>query len=613
MSSALTEVTAAVELIGLQAQAMVEGRTDDEVLDRQLPGELGSRLGSSIGRWREVSETSSALNALNEAIAEATLDAQLLCDHKLKILTANPAARNLFGECPRGLIGVDVDEILKGAEVAAFTAKLKGRKAGTISDARAIGAGGALVPVSVSFARVEIDAGVVYSILVRDLSERVAFVERLAHETSHDSLTGLATRQVLLERLADAAASGPVGLVHLDLDRSKELNSRIGQDDADRVIAAIARRLDDGLRSGTLVARLGGDEFAVLMPGASTTEEVAALGERLLEGIRHPVIAGGRRVSLTASAGVGQHAGGSADELLTAAMLALRHAKRRGGDQLVAHDDEFVASLERTERIHRELEAALTDDELELCFQPVWDAIDGTMVGAEALVRWPRSDQTVTMPSEFIPVAEETGLIVRLDEWVLDACAKQLAAWSGTELAHLRVSVNISARHLADGDLVSVVRRAQSEYDIGSHQLAVEITESYLAEDLDRTREVLESISALGVALLIDDFGTGYSSLAYLQELPFDVLKIDRSFVAKLDDRTGVPIVEALVGLGHTMGLRVLAEGVETSEELEALRRLGCDELQGFVLTRPQSVAALEAMAGQSHGALMWQGSSLRG
>ncbi|MEM7339760.1 MAG: EAL domain-containing protein [Actinomycetota bacterium] len=416
---------------------------------------------------------------------------------------------------------------------------------------------------------------------------------RLNHELSHDSLTGVSSRHNLLRQISELGEEEPAALSLFALDRFKEVNDAAGQRIGDEFLCVVASRLNNAVPNHWLVARVGSDEFAVVAPGCDT-ESMQIAARQLLDVVSSPVALA--RQTFQRPATVGISSGTNPDTLLAEATIAVRHGKSQGGDQIVPYDDTLAALVAARNAVETELVEALSGDLLELWFQPVLDLESRHVVGAEALIRWPQPDGSMRMPGAFIPVAEETGLILDLDRWVLDSACRTLASWSGTPLADLEIAVNISARHLVDGDLVASVFESCRRWSVDTSRLAIEITESYLAGDLDRTRTILERLHQLGVTLLIDDFGTGYSSLAYLQDLPFDVLKIDRAFVDRMDaNDTSRSIVEAMIRLGHTMGLEVLAEGIEADHITEALARLGCDRVQGYAIARPMPLDAFVA------------------
>jgi len=419
---------------------------------------------------------------------------------------------------------------------------------------------------------------------------------QLEHELFHDSLTGVASRHHFLRKAAEHLASEQVSVALISLDRFKEINHSAGHHGGDQVLKIVARRLQTSAHPRVSeVARTGNDQFGLLI-ATDNLDEALAQARNTMDLVTTPIGLNGRSYELTATIGIAT--GDDIDSVLRNASQAVRHGKEMGGNVALAYDHTFEDRLERRRTLELELRRAIDNDELELWFQPVIDVRTGELRSCEALVRWRLPDGTLRLPATFVPIAEESALIIDLDQWVIDRAAQQLAEWQGTAMRSVDVAVNVSARHLGEGDLTAAVVDAASRWEIDTTRLAVEITESFLADDLAGTRDVLRRLNHLGLKLLIDDFGTGYSSLSYLQDLPFDVLKIDQAFVARIEtDETSASIVAALIGLGHTMGLSVLAEGIETQEQLDVLRVLGCDEGQGYFIARPMPEVELRKFA----------------
>ena len=454
---------------------------------------------------------------------------------------------------------------------------------------------------------------------LEEVGEQAATEEALAHAYLHDSLTGLPNRTQFTYRLAYALASsreapGSVAVLVLDLDRFKAVNDALGHEVGDELLVAVASRLvaagDDHDRpvggdvSGPVVlARLGGDEFLGLFHGAGAETAALEYGERVLTALAAPLVVAGKEIYVAASIGVASTVGGPTEPtpLLSNADAAMYQAKRRGGNRVeVFGDDLRVRVLDRMDTEHA-LHRALERSELELYYQPVVSVADGRPVGCEALLRWEHPDQGLVMPNRFIPVAEESGLIIPIGTWVLEEGCRQVAKWEQMGLAGPAavLEVNLSARQVDHPDLVANVERALRDSGLSPDRVVLEITESTLMHDARSALRVLHRLKDLGVALAIDDFGTGYSSLGYLQRFPLDVLKVDKSFVAGLGQEAGgEEIVAAVVGLAHALGLRVVAEGVETHRQLAALQELGCDFAQGYLFSPPVPAADLVAWEG---------------
>ncbi len=421
------------------------------------------------------------------------------------------------------------------------------------------------------------------------LTEANAQLEVLA---STDTLTSLPNRGLLRVRLAEALpqvqrGSEPLGLLLLDLDRFKEVNDTLGHDVGDQLLVQVAQRLVSGVRGSDTVARLGGDEFAVLLPGAGV-DGAAAVARNLRAAIEEPYVIDGQRLSIGASVGIAvapEH-GTTESSLLQHADVAMYLAKR-GGLGLAFYDQAQDGHDASRLNLLADLQRAITADELVLHFQPEVAVASGEVVAVEALVRWPHPELGMLPPDRFIPLAEQTGLIVPLTEWVLNAALAQVATWAqeGLEVA---VSVNLSLRNLRDPHLCETVASLLRRHAVAPDHLCLELTESVLMADVEGTRAVVDQLAGLGVRLAIDDFGTGYSSLAYLSQLPVHELKIDRSFVQHLaSGSANQTIVASTIGLGHSLGMKVVTEGVETREAWALLSMMNADLGQGYFLARP--------------------------
>ncbi len=430
---------------------------------------------------------------------------------------------------------------------------------------------------------------------------------------ARDPLTGLADRSTYLVRLSGAVAAhagtpGSVAVVLLDLDRFKAINNSMGHALGDSVLATVARRLDDVAGDVDLVARFGGDEFLALVTDASGGAEgkAAAFVGRVRTAMSSPFPVEGAEVFLDASVGVSLNTFGvdDPDDLLAHAEAAMYQAKRRGGFGVETFGEAIrIAVLDRTTTEHS-LRRALERSELMLHYQPVVEVQGATTVGVEALVRWDHPEQGLVAPGRFIPVAEESGLIIPIGAWVLEQACSQLRDWhhraAGDEVVPQgSVEVNLSARQIDDPEIVRTVEEILARTGLPPGHLTLEITESALIRDAAAALVVLSALKELGVLLAIDDFGTGYSSLSYLQRFPLDILKVDRMFVQELGMRSGGDeIVSAVIQLAHALGLQVVAEGVETERQLDVLRSLECDFAQGFLFSRPVPADELRATFG---------------
>ncbi|WP_312517679.1 sensor domain-containing phosphodiesterase [Massilia sp.] len=416
---------------------------------------------------------------------------------------------------------------------------------------------------------------------------------------THDVLTGLANRQALVRaiqngivRWRDRAASAVVACVNLD--RFKRLNELLGHRAGDEALVAVTRSLQQHLGDGDMLARAGNDEFVLLLNDAGDETRSRELLGRLMAAVNRQIIAGGNEIALTCSIGYARYPddGDDADALLNNAASAMRHAKALGGGAIAQFAAGQRRELGRRLTLESHLRRAADSGELFLQYQPKIDLRSGQAAGFEALLRWQHPEFGVISPEEFVPIAEETGLIVPIGEWALRTAVAQLATWQAEGLPPLPVAVNLSARQFLQTDVVALVSGLLSEAGIAPEVLEIELTESLSMADPARSVVVMRQLRALGVTLSIDDFGTGYSSFAYLNRLPIDKLKIDKSFIQDMaHSAESLAIVGAMIAMAHRLHLAVVAEGVETSDQVAALRRAECDQIQGFFYSKPLRAA----------------------
>ncbi len=441
-------------------------------------------------------------------------------------------------------------------------------------------------------------------VTVRNVDDRKRLELKLSHQAYHDSLTNLANRTLFNEELATSLAQsrdgrGPVGLLFLDVDNLKRINDSFGHEAGDDTLIEIARRIKESTRNADLVARVSGDEFAVLLERPSSEAAAVAICKRILSGLGAPFAVDGIDVALSASIGIAVSGRGeeTGDELLRSADAAMYEAKSAGKGRHVT----YVKGMQSPMRERLDVEAALRRsierNEFEVHYQPIIDLRTWEVAGAESLIRWHRPGNGLVGPAEFIPIAEETELIIPIGAWVLEQACMTAASWPSTNGAapQLSVSVNLSARQLEDPDLLGSVAKILARTGLDPACLILEVTESLLFKDPAMTISRLGALKALGIGVAIDDFGTGYSSLSYLRTLPVDEVKIDRSFVADLDLATGSALVHGIVDLSHSLGLTVVAEGVERQEHADALRDLGCEYAQGYLFARPMPASDFAA------------------
>ena len=446
-----------------------------------------------------------------------------------------------------------------------------------------------------------------------DVSDRKRMESELERLALYDALTGLPNRALFADRLGHVLArrgrETSTAVYFLDVDRFKRINDSLGHAAGDEVLREVAKRLDGVLRPEDTVARFGGDEFTVLCESVGGVLEAVSIADRLQRPLRDPLMAGGAELRLSASIGVAlvePNEVGDAQHLIEDADAAMYRAKERGGARAELFDSAMRDNAVRALRIEQELQHALEHGELRLYLQPGVDLRTGQVIGAEALVRWSHPQRGLIMPDRFLSVAEETGLIVPLGAWVIGAACRQLAEWqSRPETAQLHLSLNLSARELTHPDVVTTVLGCVRESGIDPRFLTIEVTESTAMADGDSGFRALREFSSEGIRVAIDDFGTGYSSLEQLRRMPVDIVKIDRSFVSGMaDDPTDRALVAAVVGMGRALKLAVVAEGIESPEESEALLELGCHIGQGFLFAKPLPIEAMDDLLASGTSAL---------
>ena len=436
------------------------------------------------------------------------------------------------------------------------------------------------------------DQGVCF---VLDLSQLKHAEERLSYLAYYDTLTGLANRRSLTDNLRQAMAEADrtgrlVAVALLDLDRFKIINDTLGHDVGDKLLQEVSERLKTSVRSGDTVARLGGDEFALVLGSVAQVDDITRVAQKIIEHFAPPFRPAGRELFVTPSIGITLYPSDAdtPETLLKNADAAMYHAKESGRNAFRFYTAELNERAGKRLTLETALRHALARQELLLHYQPLVDMGSGKIIGTEALIRWQHPELGLVPPLDFIPLAEETGLIVPIGEWVLNTACVQAKAWERAGFGGLQMAVNLSIRQFHEGALVETVRRALTDSGLEPRCLDLELTESMLMRDPERTVAVMQELKRLGVSFSMDDFGTGYSSLSYLKRFPLDTLKIDRTFVRDITtDPNDAAITQATIVMAKSLGLTVIAEGVETREQLEFLKRHGCDAAQGYYFSRP--------------------------
>ncbi|MCK4705478.1 MAG: EAL domain-containing protein, partial [Gammaproteobacteria bacterium] len=444
--------------------------------------------------------------------------------------------------------------------------------------------------------------------VARDITERKIAEETITFQAYHDLLTGLPNRALLRDRLSLAISHAKrekemLAVMFLDLDRFKNINDSLGHMIGDELLQQVSNRLKECLREGDTLSRFGGDEFTLLLPKINNHKgNVNKIAEKITQVLREAFFVDGNELYVSASIGMSLYPqdGITMDSLIKNADIAMYHVKGQGKNGYEFYSDDMNTPYFKNLSLDTGIHNALEFEEFSLLYQPQVNVISGDIIGVEALLRWQHPELGCVQPGEFIPFAEETGLIIEIDHWVLRNAISEIGRWIKAGLPEIRMSINISARHLAENDLVEKITLALNEFDVPGHCLEIEITENAIMKDMETAINKLKQLSALDISIAIDDFGTGYSSLTYLHKLPIHTLKIDSSFLHEdrfnNNDHT---IVNTIVAMAKGLKLNVIAEGVETQRQLDYLREIGCNEAQGFLFGKPLEATIIEKMLTQ--------------
>lgn len=556
-------------------RALTAHRTQERALRRVL------RSRQRVVQLREWTET----------LVEQISDGVIICDRMGRISGFNRAAERIFGYQQAEVMDRPLEYLLPDLEPGPGLGSLTEANpvGGSALEEKARGRDGNHFMVEISVSSLSLGDNDDFVTIVRDISERKRHEERLNYLAGHDALTGLLNRRAFEHRLGSELSDSQSGwLVFLDLDDFKLINDSLGHRAGDAALVAMARRLESKAGAGAVVARHSGDEFVVFRPVEQDFDLEGWL-EELVGLVRQPVAFNDIEVMLSVSMGIAHYPsqGRDVNDLLRNADLAMYHAKRAGKNKYSLYRPEMLTQLNRTADIATRLKKLNLDRELFVVFQPRMRLDERQLVGAEVLVRWRTPEGDMIPPDRFIPVAEETGQILRIGYWVMEESCRFLAQWT-YHRDPLVLSINLSARQLFDEQLLDRIEAVRNRHGLSPAQIEFEITESSAMQDLDYAVRVLSRLRALGYGLSLDDFGTGFSSLSHLRSLPVDTVKIDRSFVRDIArDRHDRVLVASIIELASHLDMNVLAEGVEDPEQLELLDSLGCDEVQGYLVSRP--------------------------
>ncbi len=618
-----------------QNQALIEhlqqAQATSDALNTELAHEIDQRREAERGlreaqsgledrvaqRTLELEEANQALSKSPPRLAATVFDAAsegiVIFDPDYRILTVNQAFSRVSGYQPEDVIGRRVTDIASSRDARRHfqaihqSLEQTGRWQGELVEARK---NGELYPQWLQLNVVLDKAGKLSHIVgfFSDLSSRRAAEERMRYLAHFDELTGLANRSLFNERLREArervrSGGRSLALLHINLDRFKLLNESLGHEIADQLLRHVARRLSSAMPEADTIARLSGDEFAVLFDGYSNLSSLARVTNRLLGKLRVPLAVAGHELVISASVGISllSDSAREVSALVSQANMAMQHAKHLGGNNFQFFTQSLQASTLERLQLEIQLRRAVDEQQLQVFYQPKLCLRTGRLDSAEALVRWHHPQRGMVAPGEFIGLAEETGLISAIGEFVLRQACWQACEWQRQGMAPIRVSVNLSVHQLRQGKLVSLVRQVLEETGLAPQWLELELTESQLLDSVEHIIVTFQQLRDLGVKMAIDDFGTGYSSLSYLRRFPVDYVKIDRAFISGLGDGTeDAAIIQAIISMAHSLGLKVVAEGVENQSQLEFLRSHGCDEVQGYLISRPIEATAMAGILLQS-------------
>jgi diguanylate cyclase (GGDEF)-like protein/PAS domain S-box-containing protein len=564
------------------------------ILDEHLSSRAAkeaARLRASENRFRQ--------------LTEATFEG-ILIHADGRIVDANAAMAELIGRPVSDLIGHNVLDFVAETSRAGLSRHMA---AGldTACEIELSAADGARIPVEVLTRGVPSDdnadraeAGAPKVLAVRDIRERKEAEERIRHMAHHDALTGLPNRRMFTDRLHQVLARSKrdgttVAVLCLDLDRFKHVNDLSGHGAGDELLKQVAKRLLDSIRTEDTAARLGGDEFSVIQVGVAHPDGPGVMAERLVKAISKPFDLGGQQTMIGTSIGIALYPGDGeeGEDLVRAADTALYRAKEAGRGTFRFFEAEMDMRLQERRLLERDLRQALATEQLRVHYQPLADCTGGKIVGFEALVRWNHPERGAISPVQFIPLAEECGLILQLGAWVLRRACTDAASWPADKL----VAVNLSPAQFKHADLGREILAVLAETGLPPERLELEVTESLLIDDPDRVLSTLKFLKEAGVRISLDDFGTGYSSLSYLQRFPFDKIKIDRSFVSQMESNNdSMSIIRAVIALGKSLRIKITAEGVESAAQLNLLKQENCDLVQGYLLGKPMPKEDLAAL-----------------
>jgi len=570
--------------------------------------------GEAVGSWLDITELHGLQARLHEReqllrkIIETEPECVKLLDPDGNILEINPAGLVMLqSDDPGDVIGRPVERFVAPEYQSRLRAATQRVASGepAILEMEIVGLKGRRRRVEQHAAPLYGHDGRIRSILavVRDISERADAESQVHYLAHYDLLTGLPNRALFRDRLLQAMAQAKrsdtlIAVMFLDIDDFKDVNDTLGHAVGDQLLKEIAQRIRSCMREYDTVARFGGDEFGIIQTDVQTVEAAADLAERVLGMLGEPFHIEGHEIHSGASVGMTIYPfdDAQADALLRNADMAMYKAKREGRNRFQFYVAELNEMVQRRAALERDLRIALQKQQFRLHYQPQLDLTTGRIVGVEALLRWRHPERGEISPAEFIPVAESSGLIMPIGDWVLRTACREARAWQDAGLPPVRVAINLSAMQFRHRNLLDTITSALAESGLEPRWLEVELTESLIMRDVRATIDTLQHLHELGVQIAVDDFGTGYSSLSYLTRFPVSKIKLDKSFVRDVDKRDGAAIARTVIALGHSLNMKVMAEGVETEYQLRFLREHACNEVQGYYFSRPMSAGAIQRL-----------------
>ncbi|WP_339863497.1 EAL domain-containing protein [Paremcibacter congregatus] len=582
---------------------LLEAERDREIMEQEASKAV--QMAEELALTRESAENSAKHI---EAILNAINDVLVTIDPKGTILTCNNSVSKTFGYSTQDVLGKNLLFLMDSTHVAS-EADMEQFIVSLTSDDRFrnhTGTGhkkcGTSFPVELSVQDVLVSGHKQYTIVISDVTERHEAETLIREMALHDSLTGLANRNLLQQRLDEAMRmalrmNNKVAVMFLDLDGFKPVNDMHGHATGDKLLRIVANRLESCAREVDTVARLGGDEFAIIFTNVEETKNITRAAQRILDAVSKPIEIEDHQHQIGTSIGISFFPLDSEkpEELIRMADVALYQAKHDGKNTFCLYDSDMDSRAKAEKQIEIDLKKAINQDELVLHFQPMLDTVDYSVLGAEALIRWQHPEKGMIPPFFFIPIAENSDLMLDLGQKILEMACLQAKEWQNKGMPYFRTCVNISARQFQTKEFVDNVKCALEGAQLDPSRLELEITEGMVIGDTDAVARKLEILADMGISLAIDDFGTGYSSLAYLKRFSVHQLKIDQSFIRDItEDHDDAAITDAVIRLGHSLGLSVVAEGVETEEQVQILRQKGCDVLQGYHFSKPLPVDEFE-------------------